>query len=300
MHKLKDKFPQIVEQEPLSKHCTFQIGGPADYFFELQDLEDLPGILKIAQDLSIPYFLFGSGSNILFSDQGFRGLVIKIAAKEVKVEKDHIYAESGALISSILGQMIAQKLTGLEPWVGLPGTVGGAVYGNAGCNGLETADCLIEATILDPQTAKITTLKPQDLDFKYRHSNLKNTKYIVLSAKFQVKPLDKTPQEQQDQINTIRKQRFAAQPFGVCTTGSFFKNPPDKPAGMLIDQAGLKGTTIGGAQISEKHGNFFINKQDAKATDIIALKELAQATIKDKFDVELHTEVQIIPESPAG
>ncbi|MBP7671037.1 UDP-N-acetylmuramate dehydrogenase [Candidatus Gracilibacteria bacterium] len=291
-------FPQLKQSESLAKHTTFRIGGPADYFYELHDLAELPQIIAAANHQQIPYFLFGAGSNILFSDKGFRGLIIKIAAKKITISADHIIAESGALISELISQMLAHDLAGLEPWVGLPGTVGGAVYGNAGCSGLETKDCLISAEIFHPENAKITTETPETLDLHYRHSNLKGTNKIVLSTTFRITTCqDKDAQTAQ--ITALRQDRFQKQPFGVLTTGSFFKNPfPEKPAGILLDQAGLKGFKIGDAQISEKHANFFINKGRATAQDILDLMHHAQKTVHEKFQIDLIPEVQIIPEHP--
>ncbi len=327
-------FPQLKRSESLAKHTTFRIGGPADYFYELHDLAELPKIIAAANHEQIPYFLFGAGSNILFSDKGFRGLVIKIAAKKITISADHIEAESGALISELISQMLAHDLAGLEPWVGLPGTVGGAVYGNAGCSGLETKDCLISAEIFDPTANNQGHLKndpiqgneeplteayglirrgrgdavdtvgcvfqmsPQDLDLHYRHSNLKGTNKIVLSAKFRITTCQ-DKEAQATRITSLRQDRFQKQPFGVLTTGSFFKNPfPEKPAGILLDQAGLKGFKIGDAQISEKHANFFINKGRATANEILDLMHHAQKTVHEKFQIDLTPEVQIIPEHP--
>lgn len=291
-------FPKIKQNEPLAKHCTFKIGGPADYFYELTDLSELPALIQAANHKQIPYFLFGAGTNLLFSDHGFRGLIIKIAAKKITLDKNTLTAESGALISDLITTMLTHNLAGLEPWVGLPGTVGGAVYGNAGCSGLETKDCLISAEIFHPQTNQTTTENPKTLDLHYRHSNLKGTNKIVLSGRFQLQPC-KDKQAQTAQITALRQDRFRAQPFGVLTTGSFFKNPiPDKPAGLLIEQAGLKGHRIGSAMISDKHANFFINKGTATATEILQLMELAQKTVQEKFQITLTPEVQIIPESP--
>lgn len=294
-----EQFPNIKKDQPLAPYCTFQIGGPADYFYILKDLNELPELIKTAQESAIPYFIFGSGSNLLFSDEGFRGLVIKIEAQNYQITDTEITADAGVLISKLLAESIQKAITGLEQWVGLPGTVGAAVRGNAGCNGLETKDILIEATLFNPETAQIHTEKPQFFQFDYRESRLKYHPEIVLQAKFRVHPRTESQEEQMQRINEIRKVRLSRQPPG-CSTGSFFKNPsPDTPAGLLIDQAGLKGYQIGGAQISEKHGNFFLNKGQATAKNIIDLAAHAQNTIKKKFHIDLEPEVQIVPSNLA-
>ena len=292
-------FPGIQTNEPLARYCTFQIGGPADYFYILKEIDQLPALIEAAKSANIPYFIFGTGSNLLFSDAGFRGLVIKIEAQNYSITDTEITADAGVLISKLLAETIEKGLSGLEQWVGLPGTVGAAVRGNAGCNGLEVKDILLEATLLNPETSQIHTEKSEYFHFQYRESRLKNSSEIVLQAKFAIKPCQVSPEEQIHQINEIRKVRLSRQPSG-CSTGSFFKNPrPDQPAGLLIEQAGLKGFQIGGAQISEKHGNFFLNKNQASAKDVLALAEHTKAIIKQKFAIDLQTEVQIVPEELA-
>ncbi len=296
---LQSQLPDILLNEPLSKHCTFKIGGPADYFYELKNKDELLPLLQLCHTLHIPTFIFGSGSNILFNDKGFRGLVIKISTKNIQITETHITADAGAMVSVLLEESLKANLTGLEPWIGLPGTVGAAVYGNAGCNGLEVKDCLIKADILNPLTGEIHEASPAYFHFSYRHSKLKEKHEIILSATFRVAPRAISKEKQDAMIMKIRKERFAKQPSGVCTTGSFFKNPlPDQPAGLLIEQAGLKGKTIGDAQISLKHGNFFINKNKATAKDILALAALAKEEVYKNSGLTLVEEVQIVPEKP--
>lgn len=296
---LQAQLPDVLLNEPLSKHCTFKIGGPADFFYPVKHTDEVKPLIQFCHAYKIPFFIFGAGSNILFDDKGYRGLVIKIATKDMKISENQIIADAGVMISQLLDESIKAELTGLEPWIGLPGTVGAAVYGNAGCNGLETKDILTEALLLNPLTGEIKEVNNHYFHFSYRHSRLKESQEVVLNATFKVEPRT-FPKEYQDKmIAEIRQERFKKQPFGVCTTGSFFKNPfPDQPAGLLIEQAGLKGKCIGDAQISEKHGNFFINKNKATAKDILALAALAKDEVYKNSGLLLTEEVQIIPEKP--
>lgn len=297
--KCKELFPAIRLKEPLKNHSTFRIGGPADFFYELTDKGDLSRLLDFCEKRKIPFIVFGGGSNILFDDRGFRGMAIKIETSEIDFdeEKDTLTADAGVLISRLIRASMEKGLTGLEKWVGLPGTVGGAVRGNAGCNGLETKDILISAKILDLEDLKIKEFENKDLDFSYRNSKIKeNADLIVLSATFQLQKSDASEEEQRKIMMEIAKNRGQKQPYGL-TAGSFFKNPsPEQPAGKLIEEVGLKGKIIGGAAISEKHGNFFINKNNATAKDILELADLAKQQVKAKFGVQLKEEVQIFTE----
>ena len=294
--KLKLKFPELLEQVTLAPYSTFQIGGPADLFYKLQDVDKLPDLINSANSLEVPYLIIGGGSNILFPDAGVRGLVIRIEDKKYQFNDNVLSVNAGAIVAEVLMATIKEGYTGLDEWVGLPGTFGAAVRGNAGCNGLETKDFLISAKIFDPETGNVEVLENKDFQFNYRESLIKHSKKIVLSAKFKIKERTITREEQMTKIAKIRKARIDKQPFGA-TTGSFFKNPlPDKPAGLLIDQVGLKGTKIGNAMISDKHGNFFLNLGGAKASEIVELCALAQKKVYEKFQIKLEPEVMLVKE----
>lgn len=290
---------QLATNEKLSKYSTFQIGGPADFFYKLEDPADLIPLFQFAKKKKIPYFIMGGGSNVLFDDQGFRGLIIKIDNKNISLSpgsKKSVFvtADAGVSIASLLDFSVKNNFSGLEKWVGLPGTVGGAVYGNAGCNGLETSEILVEASLINEKNARIRKVKNNYFNFKYRQSKLKTTKEIVLSATFKLEKRTITAEEQKKMMSEIRQSRIAKQPFGS-STGSFFKNPSKiKPAGLLIEQAELKGKTIGKAQISTKHGNFLVNLGGATAQDVLKLARFARQTIKRKFGLTLKEEVQIL------
>lgn len=318
----KETFPSITFNEKLSKYSTFQIGGPADLFYKLKQTKNLMPLLKFCKKHRLHYFILGGGSNILFADEGFRGLVIKIETKNIKYAiKSHseskgepnmsgantsfqntnpkstfvlLTANAGLPIATLVQESIKHNLSGLENWTGLPGTVGGAVRGNAGCNGLETSRILTKATILNPKTGKIRTVQNKYFNFKYRHSKLKKTLEIVLSATFRLSPRQISIDEQKKIISALHKSRITKQPFGS-STGSFFKNPsPRKPAGLLIEQAGLKGKIIGKAQISPKHANFILNLGGATAQNILELADFVRKTVKAKFGLTLKEEVQIL------
>lgn len=295
----KELFADIKINEPLEKYSTLRIGGPADYFYQLKDEEELPKLVDFCRNKKIPMLILGGGSNVLFDDKGFRGMVIKIETEKIKFDlnRNTVTADAGVPISKLLRATVENGLSGLEKWMGLPGSVGGAVRGNAGCNGLETKDILRIAKIFDLKDSKIKEFKKEDLDFSYRNSKIKNDDdLIVISAIFQLKKREGTEEEQRKKMMEIAGERGQKQVYGL-TAGSFFKNPsPENPAGMLIEQAGLKGKTIGKAQISEKHANFFINKGGATAKDMIELANLAKSQVKAKFGIELEEEVRIFTE----
>lgn len=290
-------FPKIIFNEKLSKYSTFQIGGPADFFYKIKNNSEITNIINFCKNKKIPYFILGGGSNILFDDKGFRGMVIKIETNNVEIKNNKIIADAGVLISRLLNESIKNNLSGLEKWIGLPGTVGGAVRGNAGCNGLETKDVLASAAILETKTGKTKNVANKYFKFGYRYSRLKDTNEILLNAVFQLKKRRFSREEQKKMMNEIQKTRLGKQPFGR-TAGSFFKNPSkNHPAGKLIEDAGLKGKIIGKAQIPKKHANFFVNLGNASSRDIIELAKLVKHEVKAKFGIELKEEVQIISET---
>lgn len=297
MTDLKSQFPSLKTDEILENHCTFRVGGKADFLFEAQDPHSLQQIIQAAKEANVPYFLLGKGSNVLFHDNGFRGIIIKIASKDITFNEDTVTADAGVNVAVLIHETIKNNYSGLEKWVGLPGTVGGAVFGNAGCNGLETKDILTKATILNPETGEIREEPNLYFDFSYRHGKLKETGEIILSATFSLKKDTLNAEQQRAIMAEIQQFRLTKQPLGP-SSGSFFKNPlPEKPAGLLIDQAGLKGHREGNAQISQKHGNFFLNLGKATSQDIKNLAKLAQKTVKEKFQIDLEPEVQILSET---
>lgn len=282
-------------KEPLKKHCSFGVGGPADYYCEAKNIKELTDLIKFSKKARIPYLIIGAGTNILFDDKGFRGIVIKMNLKNIKIQNSKIIADAGASISALIQESLKNNLQGLEKWAGLPGTVGGAVAGNAGCNGLEIKDILVKAKLLNPLTGKIKEVNNKYFKFKYRESILKKSGEILISAAFELKKA-KSIENFKKILKEILSSRLKKQPFGP-SAGSFFKNPSaQKPAGFLIEKAGLKGKKIGNAQISEKHANFIINLGNASSKDILSLARLIQKTVKKAFKITLKPEVQILNE----
>ncbi len=309
MTELQEKFLEIFPEgkvnEPLLRHSWYKIGGPAELFFSIQSSqkesvkveEILTKLIKFTQENKIPFYIIGGGSNILASEEGFKGLIIKFQNNNISHTEDILEADAGVQISQLVKYTIDHNLSGLEHWATLPGSVGGAIYGNAGCHGLETKDIIKSAKVFNPETLEVEVYSAEDLMLSYRNSifKIEPKGKIILSGKFKIHKGKISKEEQEELKEKLSNSRNKTQPKGF-SSGCIFKNPlPDKPAGMLIDQAGLKGKVIGKAQISDIHANFFLNKGGATYKDIKSLIELAQKEVKDKFNIELETEVQIIP-----
>ncbi len=303
-------YPGLIQKNiPLAPFTSFQIGGPADLYAEPKRPEELEALVTEAVKNGIPYYILGGGSNTLFSDKGFRGLVIRPQFKAIAVtataDGNSITAEAGALLSQVIRTAAKHDLSGMEVWIGLPGTVGGAVRGNAGAGGKEIKDFLSSATIFDLKQQKIVEYSNADLEFDYRHSTLKDKPHlIVLSATFRFEK-KLSAEEQRVLMQHTLAQRHATQPKGH-SAGCAFKNEIDPrthiaySAGKLIDECGLKGTRIGGIEVSNIHGNFLQNvgtpDQPATQQDVLDVIALIKKTVKEKKNIDLHEEVQIIRE----
>lgn len=314
--KLKNLFPLTCFDEPLSKYSTFRIGGKADAFIEIDNLNavaekestpSLQSLLKFCYQNNLSFFILGGGSNVIFHDKGFRGIVIKITAnkltiKTLKNKKALAIADAGLPLAVLVKKVKDADYSDFDSWLGIPGTVGGAVRGNAGAQGLEIKDTLLYAEILNPKTGLTRELTPKNLKMKYRSSSLKKDNRIVLRAVFELKKNAQNSQMTSPAHKALSPLLFRLQnqPKGY-SAGSFFKNPTKFKAGYLIDQCGLKGLKIGGAQISDKHANFFLNigagtKTPATQKDILALAARAKKEVYKKFEIRLKEEVQIVPE----
>lgn len=291
LKKLKERFPKIIENEPLKNHSMFRVGGPADLFYELTNIEELAELVTLAEENGIPYRLIGRGTNILFLDDGFRGLIIKNISNEMRVEDTKIIADSGVLLSQIIRTALDSHLSGLEPLYGLPGTIGGAVWGNAGVPKVETGDFVKSVTLFNVADG-VREVSKDDIEFRYRATSMQKNQDLVLRV---VLELEKgSQQKSKEHMKKIDEIRRGKQPTGY-TAGSFFKNPsPEKSAGYLIEQCGLKGHRIGDAEISQKHANFFMNRGHALSAEILELAKLAQKKVKEKFGIYLEMEVKII------
>ena len=291
--KLGDK---VKENVPLAPYTSARIGGPADIFLVANTSAELARIVKLLWKHNMPFTMLGGGSNVLVSDKGVRGVVVLNRAKGVKFhsgDQPSVTAESGVVFSNLARRCAAKGLAGLEWAAAVPGTVGGAVYGNAGAFGGDVAADLISTELLTMEGRE--TFTPEQMGYGYRTSVLKRgeVKAMVLSADF---ALEKSTKEDVTvKIQQFSAHRKATQPPGA-SMGSMFKNPDGDYAGKLIEAAGLKGTRIGNAEISPLHGNFFINHKNTRAEDIRALIELVQKTVKEKEGVDLELEIELIGE----
>lgn len=310
----------------LKNHTTFRIGGPADFFYEAEKENDLIKAIKISRKLKIPFFVLGGGSNVLFSDKGYRGMVIKVQSVKCKTQirqladrkKYKIICGAGVPLAKLVFLCKDKGITGFEWAAGIPGTVGGAVRGNAGAFGGETKETIKNVWALNTKTLKVKMFKNKDCRFSYRESFFKkNPLWLILKAEFKLSAGDK--KEVAKKIDDCLRYRMQNHPLGCFSAGSVFKNPrvsneklekflkkfpgmKEKiknnkiPAGFLIEKAGLRGKTIGQAQISQKHQNFIVNLGGAKAQDVEKLIKLAKEKVKKEFGLQLTEEIKIISE----
>lgn len=281
--------------EPMNRHTTFRIGGPADYFLLPSSSEEVKGILEICKEESLQYFILGNGSNLLVSDEGYRGVIIQLYRNYggLTVEGTEIRAGAGVLLSQIAATARNESLTGFEFAGGIPGTLGGAVVMNAGAYGGELKDVLKEAVVMDRE-GNIFTVPVEKLAMGYRTSLVKTAGYLVLEA---VISLKKGSQEEiRDTMKDLADRRISKQPLEYPSAGSTFKRPEGYFAGKLIMDAGLRGYQVGGAQVSEKHCGFVINKGNATAADVLTLIENVREKVQEQFGVTLEPEVKFLGE----
>jgi len=278
--------------ESLKKHTTYGIGGPADLMIFPKSKQDLIKVIEIINENKIQLTILGSGSNVLVSDNGIRGAVISLknSLKQIEVDDNILYAECGTMLGKIVKHAVKNNLIGLENLNGVPGTLGGALIMNAGAWGGEISENLIHVEVINSKS-EIQKIQKKDLNYSYRQSAF-NKDDILLSAKFNLKKADKDIIKE----NFIEAQsgRKKSQPLNKRSAGSLFKNPKNNSAGKLLDDAGLKGFSVGDAKISEKHANFFINDGDATSKDMLMLIKKAHKVVKDKFNVNLSLEVKLM------
>ena len=286
---------QFLREEPMKKHITFRVGGPAACFLTPSTKEQIREILHICQEEKTPYFILGNGSNLLVSDQGFDGVVLQVYKNmnQVTVEGEHLRVQAGALLSATARKALKAGLTGMEFAAGIPGTMGGAVVMNAGAYGGEMKDILESVTVLTPEGEQ-KELKNEELQLGYRTSVVKEKGYIVLEAVLSLKKGD--PEAIKSRMDELKEQRVTKQPLEYPSAGSTFKRPEGYFAGKLIQDAGLRGYQVGGAQVSEKHCGFVINKENATAKDLVDLIHVVQRIVYEKFQVQLETEVKFLGE----
>lgn len=297
LHALREVLPdtQIYLDEPMARHTTFHIGGNADVFVLPSSIEALVHILALAKRFSVPVTILGNGSNVLVQDGGIRGTVISFGKPFSRIERKgtHIKAEAGAALGAVSLFAASHSLQGMEFAVGIPGSLGGAVYMNAGAYDGEMSQIVCAVTAVTPE-GEIVRYDASELGFSYRHSIFQDNNAIICEIELVLQEGDVAGI--QEKIADFTKRRMEKQPLDKPSAGSTFKRPPGLFAGTLIDKAGLKGLTIGGAQVSEKHAGFVVNIGNATAKDVLSVIEEVQARVKQEHGVVLIPEIRIIGE----
>ncbi|PIZ95313.1 MAG: UDP-N-acetylenolpyruvoylglucosamine reductase [Candidatus Magasanikbacteria bacterium CG_4_10_14_0_2_um_filter_37_12] len=319
IYKKLQEFGKVKLNEPLSKHTTFKIGGEAVFFISVDNNEKLAGLLKYLDDEGIGRFILGGGSNILFSDEGFEGVVIWVHSSEFVVYQDLLEVDAGLSLVKIAQESIAANLQGLEWAVGIPGSVGGAVRGNAGCMGIEIKDFVMKVQVY--QDGEVTEFNNEECQFGYRDSVFKHNGGVILKVWLKLKKVDETSKkEMMAKALKNLNYRVCTQPKGYGSAGCVFKNylvdkseqerikklTDDKkiletmekynkvPIGRLVELVDMKGAKKGGAMVSEEHGNFIVNLGDAKASDVLFLVEEVKEKVYNKFGVKLEEEIFVV------
>ncbi|MGN0183208.1 MAG: UDP-N-acetylmuramate dehydrogenase [Candidatus Ornithomonoglobus sp.] len=293
--KFRAVSPQLLENEPMSRHTTFRIGGPADMFVSAGSAEETAELIRLAKENSIPYMVMGNGSNMLVGDKGIRGLIIQIGPgmTDCEIDGTTVTAGAGILMSKLATEILKAELSGFEALSGIPGTLGGGIFMNAGAYGAEIKNVVKSVTYLDDD-GKLHEISGGDCRFGYRKSIFSEGGKYVVSAALELE------RGSYDDIKAAmadyNKRRSDKQPLSMPSAGSTFKRPEGYFAGKLIQDAGLMGYSIGGAQVSDKHAGFIVNKGGAAAADVLALIDYIQKTVKEKFDVVLEPEVRLIGE----
>jgi UDP-N-acetylmuramate dehydrogenase len=290
---------KTVRDEPLARFTTMRVGGTADLFVVAHNSFELRALIRFARARTIPHLVIGRGSNLVISDRGIRGLVIQARAEASEVDGDRYRADAGVPMARAATETQRAGLSGLEYGLAIPGTVGGAIWANAGAHESDTAGVLESATVLLADGSE-RVLPVEELGFSYRHSRFKTSAEagfdspaeIVLAAVFRLTPAD--PAEIGARLDEIRRWRRAHQPLGIPSAGSVFRNPPGDSAGRLIDAAGLKGYRVGGAVVSERHANFIVNDRRGTAADVRLLAERVRQTVLDAAGVELTFEIELV------
>ena len=297
MENIVRKLEQKIEKEKIhlnedmKKHTSLKIGGPADILIKISNIEELKHVLKLANTNNLPIFILGNGSNLLVKDEGIKGIVLKIEFDKIEIQENKVKVGSGVKLGLLAQKLAEKELTGFEELSGIPGTIGGAIRQNAGAHGREIKDILEEVKAMDYE-GNIYNLKKEELDLSYRHSIFVEKKYIILEAEF--KFLGGNKEEILNKMQEYKNWRKEKQPLEYPNAGSTFKRGEDYITAKLIDECGLKGYQIGGAQISEKHAGFIINKGNATAKDTIELIEYTKKKVKEKFNKDIQLEIEII------
>lgn len=286
---------RIKYNQPMKEHTTFRIGGPADILVMPGSVSEITLVLDWARKKELPYLVIGEGSNLLVRDGGFRGLVIKLgdSFNRVDFNGNEVKAQAGIKVSRLAAMAADKGLGGLEFAEGIPGSLGGAVYMNAGAYGGEFNQVVREVTVLN-DAGQSMVLKKSDLEFGYRSSSIQRYRYVVLEVELLLHPED--PHMVKEKMQELSRQRKEKQPLELPSAGSVFKRPPGRFVGPMIDELGLKGYRVGDAEVSTKHAGFIVNRGHATARDVLALVSQVQQRVKEKFGVDLETEFLIVGE----
>ena len=286
---------QVNTEEPMKNHTTFRVGGPAEFFVMPRTAEEVKKVIDLCRRESFPYYIIGNGSNLLVSDQGYRGVVLQIYKEMsyIEVEENVVVAQAGALLSAIANKALENGLTGFEFAAGIPGTLGGACVMNAGAYGGEMKDVLEEVTVLTEE-GEVLTIPKENLELGYRTSIIARKGYTVLEARIQLRGGEK--EAIKSLMEELKDKRVSKQPLEYPSAGSTFKRPEGYFAGKLIQDAGLRGFSVGGAQVSEKHCGFVINRENATAADVAELMRQVSARVEEEFGVKLEPEVKRLGE----
>lgn len=295
--KLTEWMPEerVKKEEPMRLHTTFRVGGPADLFVSPNSVEEVCKVTALCREEGVPYYIMGNGSNLLVADQGYRGVIIQFYKEmnDISVEGTLLRAQAGALLSAVANRALLESLTGFEFAAGIPGTLGGACVMNAGAYGGEMKDVLKAVTVLT-QEGEVLTLSNEELELGYRTSVIARKHYIVLEAEIALSEGKK--EEIQAVMDDLKERRITKQPLEYPSAGSTFKRPEGYFAGKLIQDAGLRGFQVGGAQVSEKHCGFVINKDHATAAEIAELIRQVSEKVEAQFGVKLEPEVKRLGE----
>ena len=285
---------EMIEDEPMYKHTTYKVGGPARIYLKVKDVDSLIKTIKYCGKHRVKYLVIGRGSNLLFSDREYEGLIISLneCFNEIKVNGSTMIAQAGVPMISLSYQAAKIGLSGFEFMGGIPGSIGGGIYMNAGAYKYDLASVVKTVTLLN-EKHEVVTFNNEQMDFSYRHSICQdNRKLIVLEVTFELTA--KSPDEIKAVLDKRKERRMSSQPWNMPSAGSVFRNPQDKPAWQYIDECGLRGYEIGGSQVSPKHSNFIVNNGYASAKDIYDLIMLVQEKVNEKFGVKLRREVGLI------
>lgn len=284
----------ILENEPMSKHTTFRIGGNADVFVS-PEVSQVSSLIALAKEYEVPVTVIGNGSNLLVGDKGIRGLVLSFGkeAEAIQLDGNRMTVAAGTILAKAAAEAAKNRLAGLEFAAGIPGSLGGAIVMNAGAYGGEMKDVVVSAKVLTPK-GEIKDLSKEELDLSYRHSCIPEKEYIVLEATLELVPGEESAIR--EKMADFKNRRVDKQPLEYPSAGSTFKRPEGYFAGKLIQDANLRGYQVGGAQVSEKHCGFVINKGNATASDVLQLIQDVRRIVYDTFQVELEPEVKMIGE----